>query len=110
MFRTYNYTGCCLSPDCTLTAGWYRITGASGSQLYTNPINVGYCGQNYPAWFNGSFPSTPGITISGIVCTNVGGTICPSSYSTTVSVTNCNGYYVFFLVPFTACNVRYCTI
>ncbi len=109
-YRLYTYTGCCYSADCTLAAGWYRIQGSGGSQLVTTPMSTGYCGQSYPAWFNTSFPSTPGTTVTGGTCVNYAGTLCSSSYSTTVSVTNCNGYYVFYLVPFSNCNIRYCTM
>ncbi len=109
--RVYTWSGCCYTSDCYLATGWYRISGSAGSQLVTNPVSSGgYCGQSYPAWFNGSFPTTTGTTISGVACVNVAGSLCPASYSTTVFITNCGSYYVFYLSPFPYCTVRYCTM
>jgi hypothetical protein len=42
-------------------------------------------------------------------CVNVNGFLCSSSYSIQISVTNCNGYYVFYLQPTTSTSIRYCT-
>ncbi|CAF3659005.1 unnamed protein product [Rotaria sp. Silwood1] len=111
-------------------------TGYSAStRLATISASYGSCGASYPAWYNGTFPSTSGSSISGTVCaqngtlsSTVGATsagtqcasysanLCPPSYSvSSVLATNCNGYYVFYFIPLicACCSSiypRYCTI
>jgi hypothetical protein len=73
------------------------------------PPNTGSCGASYPAWYNGTYPSTAGSTISSTVCVHVSGSLCSTSYPISISVTNCNGFYVFYLPSATNFNIRYCT-
>jgi hypothetical protein len=107
--RNVGYTGCCYC-DTGLTAGWYRFSGAAGTQLITSPVNVNLCGYDYPGWFNGSLPTTVGGITTGMVCVNYIGYICYIPYSVaSVLATNCGSYYVFYLTPMPACFSRYCT-
>ncbi|CAF2117244.1 unnamed protein product [Rotaria magnacalcarata] len=113
MTRLSTYTaGCC--PCDSAYNGWYRFTGSSGSQLITFPVNTGFCSTNAPGWWNGTHPSTVGATANGNFCANYAGYICNPSYSTaSVLATNCNGFYVYYLVPlYCCCGIypRYCTI
>ncbi len=91
------------------TTGWYRFTGGAGTQIATTPPSTGSCGAQLPVWCNGTYPTTSGSTISTMGCVNVNGFLCSSSYSIQISVTNCNGYYVFYLQPTTSTSIRYCT-
>ncbi|CAF5211202.1 unnamed protein product, partial [Rotaria magnacalcarata] len=103
------YCGACYC-DNGLATAWYRFLGSAGTLLATTPISTGYCGGNYPGWFNGSFPTTVGGITSGTLCVNVGGSLCYSTYSMTgIMVTNCGSYYVFYLRPVSYCYTRYCT-
>jgi hypothetical protein len=88
---------------------WYRFTGGAGTQLATTPPSTGDCGASLPAWCNGTFPSTAGSTVSTIGCVNANGYLCSSAYSIQISITNCNGYYVFYLQPTISTSIRYCT-
>ena len=107
--RNVGYTGCCWC-DSVITAGWYRFSGAAGTQLITSPVTIYSCGTDYPGWFNGSLPTTAGATTSGFVCINYIGYICYIPYSiTSILATNCGSFYVFYLTPMTACSTRYCT-
>jgi hypothetical protein len=116
-YRATTYTVSCGSGTCESSMNaWYRVTGAAGSQLATSPVNTGGCGTYYPAWFNGTLPTTAGFTTSGVACVNVNSTLCYLGYSgPVVLATNCNGFYVFYLTslscPCCSCwyYPRYCT-
>jgi hypothetical protein len=106
-----NAYSCCWSPfdyASTLSAGWYRVSGAAGTQLVTSPIlYTGTCGESYPGYFNGTLPSTPGALTTGNVCFYTG---TPCGYSLSpISVINCNGYYIFYLTPTSSQIYKYCT-
>ncbi len=90
------------------TTGWFRFSGAGGTILANCAVTANSCGTQSSGWYNGVYPSTAGDTINGTVCFNwIWGTC---SYTATVSVTNCNGYYVFYLGTPPQCNLRYCTV
>ncbi|CAF3598512.1 unnamed protein product [Rotaria sp. Silwood1] len=110
--RLTTYKSCvnCFSDTSgSFTTGWYRFMNTAGTRLATTPSSYGSCGVSYPTWYNGTFPSTAGSTITGTVCVQWSGNLCYSPYITTISVTNCNGYYVFYLIPMTTTGIRYCT-
>jgi hypothetical protein len=102
-------TSCVYDTSTYFTAGWYRFVDPAGSQLAVSPPNTGSCGASYPAWYNGTLPSTVGSTTSSMICAQVNGALCSTSYPMTTSVTNCNGFYVFYLQPTANTNIRYCT-
>ncbi|CAF2336463.1 unnamed protein product [Rotaria sp. Silwood2] len=100
----------CCSCDSSLITDWYRFIAPAGTQLATTPVSTSYCGTNYGGWFNGSLPTTVGAVTSGTVCVNYGGNLCYSTYSlSSILVTNCGDFYVFYLRAMTSCNFRYCT-
>jgi hypothetical protein len=108
---TRNVGYVCNNCYCDGISGWYRFTGSAGTCLVTFPVSTGYCGSYYTGWFNGTLPSISGATNIGTVCVNSGSDICYSTYSIrSVPVTNCNGFYVFYLTSFPYCYTRYCTV
>jgi hypothetical protein len=66
------------------------------------------CDTSATGWYSGTYPSTAGSTNTGSICYHWTSSTC--QWSNSVSVTNCNGYYVFYLSPPTACNLRLCTV
>jgi hypothetical protein len=102
-------TNCFYDTSLYFPTNWYRFTNAAGTQLVSMPPNTGSCGALYPAWYNGTYPSTPGATISSIVCVHASGILCSPLYPISISVTNCSGFYVFYLPSATNGNIRYCT-
>jgi len=114
-FRPATYTSAYCACD-SIGSSWYRVSGAAGTRLATSPVSTGGCGTSYPAWYNGSLPTTPGATSSGVACVNLGGTLCYLGYSSSIVLaTNCNGFYVFYLTPLTCCcscssYPHYCTV
>ena len=96
--------------DNTLTAGWYRFTGAAGTRLATSSVSLDTCTTGNGGSYNGTLPSTSGATTFGTLCVNNNGYLCYAALSgSLIVVTNCGSYYVFFLSPITNCNSRYCT-
>lgn len=105
---TYSCPGCYCDGNSYI--GWYRFTGSSGTQMATSPASYGFCGAYYPAWFNGTHPTTTYTTVLGTVCTYFSGNICYPSYSiSAMPVTNCGGFYVYYLSSLSNCYARYCT-
>lgn len=87
---------------------WVRFSGSAGTMLATCPIADYRCGTLASGWYSGVYPSTAGTTTNGSVCYNFLGNTC--NWPNSISITNCNGYYVFYLSAPTQCSLRYCTI
>ncbi|CAF1162534.1 unnamed protein product [Adineta steineri] len=88
--------------------GWYRFSGGAGTILANYVVPVNQCGTQATGSYTGAYPSTAGSTSSGTVCYNWSGNSC--MWSNSISITNCNGYYVFYLPTPPVCSLRYCTI
>ena len=72
-----------------------------------SPPAIYSCGTHAPGWVNGPNPATPGQNINGTVCFNWSGNSC--MWSQPVQITNCNGFYVYYLQPINwGCNGVYC--
>ena len=100
--------GLCDSSGPLATTGWYRFTGAGGTMLASCAVAINRCSTQASGWYSGLYPSAAGATTSGTVCYNWSGNTC--NWSNGISVTNCNGYYVYNLSPSPVCNLRYCTV
>ncbi len=89
----------------TLSAGWYRLTGSypklqqQGSYL----INIG--NNNAPGFMQFDHPSTIGQTVTGNVGFNWNNK--NLYWKTSIQVTNCSSYFVYYLLPTTVCNIAY---
>lgn len=86
---------------------WVRFTGAAGTVLANYAPSINNCNTHAPGWYNGSYPSSGGTTL-GTVCYNWGENMC--YWLNAISVTNCNGFYVYELTTPPVCNLRYCTM
>jgi len=101
------------SPYCDLngplgTAGWFQFFGSGGMIIANCVVGQNLCGSQATGWYSGAFPAAPGDTTVGNVCFNWRYSTC--YWAISINVTNCNGYYVFYLVPPPVCNLRYCTV
>ncbi len=108
--RSAGYSGpftCDLSGTFNIT-GWFRFDSLGGVILANCAVPENSCSTQASGWYSGVYPSTAGGTTNGTVCFNWYYGTC--SYTATASVTNCNGYYVFYLGPPPQCNLRYCTV
>ena len=68
---------------------------------------VGYyrCGTMYPGWLSGSHPSVTDGAVHATVCFDW---YSCCSWSTSIRVRNCSGFYVYELGPTSYCHSRYC--
>lgn len=109
--RHYTYTSTTSSCDNSSPFGaspvWIRFTGASGSALANGAVPENRCGTNMSGYYNGTLPSV-GTTVQGTVCFTSNTDTC--SNPTTISVTNCNGFYIYYLTAVPSCPARYCTV
>ncbi len=100
--------GGCDLPGPFDTRGWFRFVGLGGLILANCAPPINSCNTQASGWYSGVYPSTAGGTMNGTACFNFYYGTC--SYTASASVTNCNGYYVFYLGPPPQCNLRYCTV
>ena len=87
---------------------WVRFTGSGGSLLASCPIAGSSCATDHPGWYSGLYPSTAGGISYGIVCYIYDDNACQDSNP--ILITNCNGFYVYYLNAPPSCDERYCTI
>ncbi len=90
------------------SAQWVRFSGSAGTLLANCPIVYNHCDTSATGWYSGIYPSAAGGNTTGNVCYNWLGNTC--TWSNSISITNCNGYYVFYLSAPPQCSLRYCTI
>ncbi len=89
------------------TPQWVRFIAPAGTQLATSFSGVNTCGTTYPGFLNDTLPVGAGQTKTSPVCYSYsGGCI----YQNSISVTNCIGFYVYYLSSPPTCNLRYCTV
>jgi hypothetical protein len=108
--RNVNYAGGaqCDSSTGLVSTGWYKFTGSGGTTIINYPPGLSQCNTVCAGWYSGSYPSTVGSTTSsGTICyVFISGATC--QWSNPVQVTNCNGYYVYYLTPPPTCALGLC--
>ena len=87
-----------------LGAGWYRLAGLYPKLQEQGPY-LNFRGNSHaPGFMQFSHPSTSGQTVSGTVGFNWGST---TAWTTSIQVTNCGPYFVYYLPPAPVCNLVY---
>ncbi|CAF3810211.1 unnamed protein product [Rotaria sp. Silwood1] len=104
----YTVLSTCDDTIFSTTPMWVRFTGSSGTLIASCPIDTDRCGAAAPGWYSGVYPSWAGSVTSGFVCYNYNGDLC--YWTSWILVTNCNGFYVYYLYAPPTCILRYCTI
>jgi hypothetical protein len=94
--------------DVTLYATpiWVRF-GGTATRMATTPPQVYRCATSATGWYTGTLPSTVGVIVTGVVCYTWTSSIC--DFHNTVSVINCNGFYIYLLDSPSQCSLRYCS-
>ena len=64
------------------------------------------CSTHATGYYTETYPAV-GSTVNGTVCYHWSSNMC--NWSNLISVTNCNGYYVYLLTAPPVCQLRYCT-
>ena len=93
--------------------GWYRVMGGAGTQLSTHAFTNstrGYCETAFGGWITGGHlqSTTPGQIVNRTFKFDRPGWD-STSYNHDISVTNCDGFFVYNLPGIDICNLRYCT-
>ncbi|CAM2713347.1 unnamed protein product [Rotaria socialis] len=104
----YSASSSCDNATFSTSSAWFRFTGSGGTLLASCPIEEYRCGTDFPGWYSGIYPSLAGAVTSGFVCYNAYGNLC--YFTNWILITNCNGFYIYYLTQPLECNLRYCTI
>lgn len=87
---------------------WIRFVGNGGTMIPSNSPGMQHCSAFLAGWSNITLPSIIETLANGIGCFETLASIC--GYERDIKIVNCGTFYVYFLVPLSFCNARYCTI
>ena len=87
--------------------GRYRFEGAAGTRMPTSCPPKHRCNTHASGWLNGTHPTVADGQVTRTVCFHWGSDCC--NWSNSVKVTNCGGYYVYYITSTPACSLRYCS-
>ena len=93
--------------------GWYRVMGGAGTQLSTHAFTnrtQGYCKTGVGGWITGGnlHSTAPGQIVTRTIRFDRPGWS-DTSDNHDISVTNCDGFFVYDLPGMSRCPLRYCT-
>jgi cysteine-rich repeat protein len=86
--------------------GWYRFTGAAGTQIPESSPGVEKCGTYGSGWLDDQHPALGEGIIEAAVCFNWKQNNC--EFFTPIEVVACEGYYLYNLPDAPLCEQRYC--
>jgi hypothetical protein len=101
--------------DSSLLSGgkWVRFEGMAGTRLASSANTTNLCGTTYPGYYSGTHPTTLGDTNDGYVCYFYSNSYYysngPCYWQSSIKVTNCGDFFVYYLPAPPTCNLRYCT-
>ncbi|CAF3647371.1 unnamed protein product [Adineta steineri] len=95
-------------PFVNTTSVWIRFRDDAGTLIANSPVPPNSCGSVATGWYAGQYPSAAFTTATSIVCFFVTTNTCSACNS--ISITNCQTFYVFLLPVTPYCNYRYCTL
>ncbi|XP_060598354.1 pancreatic secretory granule membrane major glycoprotein GP2-like [Ruditapes philippinarum] len=82
---------------------WYII---EGGKLLNHCPSKGSCGNAYPAWMDGSYPTEKDGEINMTVCIKRNNDCCKDHV--TMRIKNCSTFFVYHLKPLKECTSAYC--
>jgi len=86
--------------------GYYRFEEPAGTRIPESPPGKHHCGTGAPGWLNGKHPTEVGLEVEMEACFDWDSEMCHRR--TDITVTYCDGFYVYFLVEPSGCARRYC--
>ncbi|CAF1500495.1 unnamed protein product [Adineta steineri] len=95
-------------PFNSTTPVWIRFQDQAGTLIAKSPVPPNSCGSTATGWYAGQYPSAFFTTATSIVCFFYIANTCYACSS--ISITNCQTFYVFLLPVPPSCNYRYCTL
>ena len=87
--------------------GFYRIMSSAGSRLPESSPGYYHCGTHVSGWLRGEHPQDIYAEKNMTVCFDYG-SYGNCGWEADITVTNCDGYYVYLLPDTPYCYVRYC--
>ena len=89
--------------------GYYRLLLPAGKQIPEYAPVDWRCGSALTGWLNGTHPDQFGVEVNMTVCFDWDrGNKWDCRFKRDIRVTNCKGYYVYFLPELTFQSARYC--
>ena len=92
--------------DNWMAPAWYRFVMPAGTRIPESSPGSYHCGTNAPGWLSGSHPTSTAETVDVKFCFDWSGNDC--RWSTKGKITNCSGFFVYYLEKTPACSLRYC--
>jgi hypothetical protein len=92
--------------DDNLNGEWYRLTGASGTQMPTAAPGWEKCGTFGPGWMDGEHPGAWEQKVQRTACFQWKDQDC--AFSTEMDVVNCGAFYLYRMPNVPQCSSRYC--
>jgi cysteine-rich repeat protein len=86
--------------------GWYRFSGAAGTQMSEMVISSQVCGSYGSGWLNGAHPALGQGIVDRQVCFAWKDEGC--TYNTQIEVLTCIGFHLYHLPDVPECEMRYC--
>jgi cysteine-rich repeat protein len=86
--------------------GWYRFSGAAGTQMSENAIGPESCSSYGPGWLNGVHPVLGEGIVDRQVCFTWKDENC--FYNTQIQVVSCTEFHLYYLPDAPECDLRYC--
>ena len=84
---------------------YYRFEEPAGKRMPEVSPGENHCGTDSPGWLNGKHPTELGLEVEMEACFDDNSDAC--NLRSKITVTQCNGFYVYFLVE-RGCYLRYC--
>lgn len=95
--------------DRGLTWGWYRFVSYVGGKMPDKQkVDEMRCGTVHPIWMKESHPTFNEGTVDRTACINFYDMMDGCFTSLKIKVTNCNGFFVYYLGPTHSCSLAYC--
>lgn len=94
--------------DRAFTWGWYRFDSYVGDKMPDYKIAEMRCGTIHPVWMKGTHPTFNEGTVDRTACINFYDMMDGCFASLKMKVTNCNGFFVYYLGPTHSCSLAYC--
>jgi len=85
---------------------WYRIVGQAGTKLIENNPDKHMCGSSATGYLTEGHPSLRGSVKSVKLCFQWNSAC---EWHSSVKITNCGDFFVYYLPNTPVCNLRYCT-
>ena len=88
--------------------GYYRIMSSAGSRLPESSPGYKHCGTYISGWLRGGHPQDIYAEKNMTVCFDVDFVDGICFWKADITVTNCDGYYVYWMPDTPICYSRYC--